>query len=59
MRMITFFAPPAAFFLCAILGVVFHKSWMGILLASVVFYAAAFALTAVLNRIMERKQKSN
>ncbi len=54
-----FFAPPASFFLCAILGVVFHKSWAGTLIASVAFYAAAFALMAVLSRIMERKQKSN
>ena len=59
MKIIFFFAPPAAFFACVLLGVVFHKSWAGTLAASAAFYAATFAIMALLGKIVEGKQKSN
>jgi hypothetical protein len=59
MKIIFFFAPPAAFFSCVLLGVIFHKNWAGTLAASAVFYAATFAVMAVLGKILERKQNSN
>jgi|GEM_PF-2171561 hypothetical protein len=59
MAFITFFAPPAAFLACVILGILFHKSWGGVLAGSVVFYALTFILMAVINKITADRMPVN
>lgn len=60
MTFLVFFAPPAAFLACAVTGILSHKSWGGILAASVIFYVLTYILMAIITKIMaERKPESN
>jgi uncharacterized membrane protein len=59
MAIITFFAPPAAFLACVMLGILSNKSWGGVLAGSVAFYVLTYMLMAVINKISAYRKPEN